>query len=567
MRSVPPIALAAALIATAAVADHTGSGDHQHAPPAAGQPAGHDETHAHSHDAEVEGLGSIRFPSGCIPEVQPAFDRGIAFLHSFGYHAARAAFQEAAAADPACAMARWGEAMTWWHPLWAPPTPDELAAGTAAARAAAALAAAGERERAYVTAIGAFYRDAETVPHAARAAAYRDAMRELAERFPEDDEARIFYALALLGTAPPTDASLAQQKQAAKLLEDLLPEHPRHPGIAHYVIHSFDYPELAELALPAARAYAAIAPGSAHARHMPSHIFVRLGLWEESIRSNLDSAASAQDAIAQSHPGAISFDTLHAWDYLAYAHLQLGHDAKAREVADQVAGIRDFYEPNFAAAYAMTAVPARYALERRRWEEAAALRPPTQDLPWDRFGYVSAATDFAVALGSARLGDVARARAALDRLAATQARLAAAPPAGPYDWPGHVEALRLAAAGWLARAERRDEEAVRLLTQAAELDERVGKHPVTPGAVLPPRELLGDLLLELGRPAEALAAYEAALAGSPNRLNGLLGALRAAEGAGQKEKAEELAGKLRALCRAPECEREGVVPAPQQAAG
>ena len=558
-------ALVVALIAAPAAADHSGSGDHQH-PPAAAQATGHDE-HAHSHDEEVEGLGAIRFPSGCKAEVQPAFDRGIAFLHSFGYHAARAAFQEVAAADPSCAMARWGEAMTWWHPLWAPPTADELSAGLAAARAAAALPAPGERERAYVAAIGTFYRDADTAPHGARAAAYRDAMRELADRFPEDDEARIFYALALLGTAPPTDASLAQQRQAAKLLEELLPEHPRHPGIAHYVIHSFDYPELAELALPAARAYAAIAPGSAHARHMPSHIFVRLGLWDESIRSNLDSAANAQESIAQSHPGAISFDTLHAWDYLAYAHLQLGHDAKAREVADQVAAASKFYEPNFAAAFALTAVPARYALERRRWEEAAALRAPAHDLPWDRFPYVSAATDFAVALGSARLGDATRARAAVDRLAATQARLAASPPAGPYDWAGHVEALRLAAAGWLARAERRDEEAIRLLTQAAELDERVGKHPVTPGAVLPPRELLGDLLLELGRPAEALAAYEAALVGAPNRLNGLLGAMRAAEGAGQKEKAEELAGRLRALCRAPECEREGLAAAPQQAAG
>jgi hypothetical protein len=383
-------------------------------------------------------------------------------------------------------------------------------------------------------------------------------MRELATRFPDDHEAKIFHALALLATAPPNDASLGQQKEAARVLGKLLPMHPRHPGIAHYVIHAFDYPELAHLALTAARTYAGIAPESAHARHMPSHIFVRLGLWDESIRSNLDSAASAAAAVAESHPGAVSYDALHAHDYLAYAYLQLGQDSRAREVRDEVARARKFDVPNFAAAYALAAVPARYALERRQWAEAAALQQPSADMPWESFPYVAPITDFAVAIGAARSGDPARARSAVDRLAAAQAKLAAAPPAGPYDWAANVEAMRLAAAGWLARAERRDAEAVRLLTEAAKLEERVGKHPVTPGGVLPARELLGDLLLELGRPADALAAYDAALAGAPNRLNGLLGAARAAEAAGDAPRAGELADRLQRMCRSSGCERSGL---------
>jgi tetratricopeptide (TPR) repeat protein len=522
--------------------------------PAAGQHGEHGG-HADHSAHEVAGLGAVHFPTTCASEVQESFDRGVALLHSFGYEAARAGFEEVARRDPSCGMAHWGVAMSWYHPLWAPPTASELAAGTAAAKAAAERGAKSARERAYVAAISAFYANTEAADHRTRAAAYRDAMRALRASHPDDSEAAIFHALALLGTAPPTDPSYAQQKEAAAILNGLLAEQPRHPGIVHYLIHSFDYPQLAALALQAARTYADIAPDSAHARHMPSHIFVRLGLWDEAVRSNLDSAETALGVVAQKHPGAASFDALHAYDYLAYAYLQQGRDEAARQVVAKVAQATSFDEGNFAAGYAVVAAPARWALERRQWAEAAALQPPQVTLPWDRFPYAPAISHFAAAVGAARAGDAAAARGAVERLAALQSKVAAAPPAGPYDWAGQVESLRLAAAGWLAHAEGKDDDAVSLLTAAAELEERVGKHPVSPGAVLPAREQLGDLLLELGRQREALAAYERALVDAPNRFNGLAGAARAAELAGEAAKARELYGKLAELCRAPECVR------------
>lgn len=511
------------------------------------------DAHDHQHPAG-EALGRVHFPIGCKPEVQAAFDRAAALLHSFGYEAARQAFAAVAKEDPACGMAHWGVAMTYYHPIWAPPTPAELAAGRAAAEEAARLGARSERERGYIAAIGAFYRDADKLDHRTRALAFKDAMEKLAAADPKDHEAAVFHALALLGTAPPTDATYANQKRAAEILNRLLPEHPDHPGILHYVIHSFDYPALASLALPAARSYAKVAPSSPHALHMPSHIFTRLGLWEESIASNLASAAAAKAQVARTHPGATSFDDVHALDYLEYAYLQLGDDRKAREVVDELAKVSRFDEANFAAAYAAVAVPARYALERRDWRTAAALEPPAIELPWERFAYARGITWFANALGAARLADLDRARQALARLEALHAALVKEPPAGPYDWAGQVDAMRLAAAGWVAFTEGRKDEAVRLLTAAAEKEEAVGKHPVTPGAVLPAREQLGDLLLELGKTREALAAYQASLRDAPKRWNGLAGAARAAELAGERAEARRLSEELLALCSAP-CER------------
>ena len=523
------------------------------------------EEHHHGNPArEVEGLGAVHFAVSCAPAVQPAFDRAVALLHSFGYEEARLAFQEVAKADPTCAMARWGEAMTWYHPVWAPPTTVELAAGSAASAAASALDARTERERAYVAAIGAFYRDSTSVDHRTRATAYREAMRHLMTRFPDDFEAAVFFALT--GTAASGDPTLATQRESAALLEKLRQSHPRHPGIIHYLIHAFDYPETASLAVGAARSYAAIAPLSAHARHMPSHIFTRLGLWEESIASNWSAVEAARAQVERTHPGATAFDALHALDYIEYAYLQLGRDDKAAEVMAQVGRTTTLDEQSFAAGYALAAVPARFVLERRQWGAAAVLAPPATVIDWSKFPYGLAITPFANAVGAARSGDLATARAALQRLTAVHDQLAASPPAGAYDWVGQVESLRLAAAGWIAHAERRDDDAVRLLTQAADLEDRVGKHPVTPGAVLPAREQLGDLLLAIGRPAEALAAYEADLAAAPNRFNGVAGALRAAEAAGAKARAEELLAKLRALCGA-DCTRGATPPRVMSPAG
>lgn len=520
----------------------------EHQPHQARQHAAHDQHHEHG----AEALGTVSFSTTCRPEVQEAFARGVALLHSFGYAEARQAFAGVAERDPECGIAHWGVAMTYYHPLWAPPTPDELAAGRAAAERAAATGAKSDRERGYIEAIGAFFEGADR-PHAARATSYTAAMERVAAAHEDDDEAQIFFALALLGTAPPNDATYAQQKRAAAILNPMVARLPQHPGILHYTIHAFDAPKLASLALEAARSYAKVAPASPHALHMPSHIFTRLGLWKECIDSNHDSADAAR-AQASAHPRAAIFNELHALDYLAYAYLQLGDDEAARKAVARVQEVSQL--DDIAAAYAATAAPARYALERRDWRAAAALRVPSSLEPIDRLAYVRGVTYFANAIGAARGGDAAAAKTAVAELAKLHALLAKAPPAGPYDWAGQVESMHLAAQGWTAFAEGRKDEAVALLTKAAEKEELVGKHPVTPGAVLPARELLGDLLLELGRPADALAAYERSLEDAPRRLNTLAGAVQAAERAGDRERARRYSAELTSLCG--DCKRPDV---------
>jgi len=496
----------------------------------------------HSHHGDV--LGTVHFPTTCAKEVGDTFTRGVALLHSFGYDEARRAFEAVAAKDPRCGMAYWGIAMTQYHPVWAPPTDPELSVGQGAAQKASAIGASTPRERAYIEAINVFYEDATPATHQARARAYRDRMEKLAREFPDDAEASVFYSLALLATAAPGDATLANQKRSAAILNRILKSQPDHPGIVHYLIHSFDYPSLAREALPAARAYAKIAPSSPHALHMPSHIFTRLGLWEESIASNIDSARSARERVEKTHPGAASFDALHALDYLVYAYLQVDDQVKARAAADEAEAARRFDEPSFAAGYAIAAIPARWTLERRDWNGAAALDVPTVNLPWRQFPYAMAITHFAKAVGAARSGQLDRARLAVEALRDVRQQLAASPVAGPYDWTGQVESMRLAASAWIAHSEGRSGEAIEQARAAAELEEKVGKHPVTPGPVLSARELLGELLLELGRPDEALAAFEASLAESPNRFNSLAGAARAAVRAGNRDKSREYYQKL-----------------------
>lgn len=497
----------------------------------------------HSH-ADMEKFGTVKFPTSCRPEVAGEFTRAVALLHSFGYEESRRSFEGVAQKDPECGMAYWGIAMTYWHPIWAPPSPEDLTRGKAAAKKAEELGAKTERERGYIGAIAAFYRDSESLDHRTRALAYKAAIEDFSRRFPDDHEAAIFYALSLLATAPPGDATFANQKKAAGVLNALLPAEPNHPGIAHLMIHSFDYPQLAEDALPAARAYAKIAPSSPHALHMPSHIFTRLGLWQESIASNIASATAARRLVAERHPGAASFDALHALDYLEYAYLQVGDQARAQKVLDEAATAKTFDEPNQAAAYALSAIPARWALERRDWKAAADLERPAVSLPWERFSYATAITHFARALGAARSGQLDRSRAAVEELEKIHAGLVRSPVPGPYDWASQVESMRLAAAAWLTYAEGKKEEALKLARSAADLEEKAGKHPVTPGWILPARELLGDMLLDSGRPAEALTEYEASLRQAPNRFNGLHGAARAAELSDRPERARELYGKL-----------------------
>jgi len=515
---------------------------------AGGVPA--DEGHSHDHG---EQLGKVDFPVTCNAAAGAAFERGVALLHSFQYDDAETAFADAAAADPTCAMAHWGTAMSLYHPVWAAanpsaaPTAADLKKGAEAVEKARAAGPKTDREKDYVAAVAAFYTGADTLDHRSRAVAFEKAMGEVAARHPEDKEAAIFHAVALLGTATPGDKTYATEKKAAAILNAILPQAPTHPGVAHYLIHSFDYPALADLALPAARSYAKIAPSSPHALHMPSHIFTRLGLWNESIDSNLASRAAARERMKRLHPGATSFEDLHAQDYLAYAYLQGGQDAKARAVLDEVSAAETFDQQQFAAAYALTAVPARYALERRRWSEAAALTVRPAGFPWSKFAYAEAIVWFARGVGAARGGDTAVAREAVDKLAAIQKGLADGKSA--Y-WAGQVEIQRLAAAGWLAHAEKKDEDAVRLLRSAADLESSTEKHPVTPGAVLPAREMLGDLLLELSRPADALREYEASLQVAPGRFNGVFGAARAAEISGDRDKARTLYAALVELGKA-----------------
>jgi tetratricopeptide (TPR) repeat protein len=476
----------------------------------------------HQHEVVPgEELGTVHFEIACGTETQLAFDRAVALLHSFQYEDAERSFAALAASDPSCAMASWGVAMCNYHPIWGPTTQADFERGRAAAERAQQAGGRTDRERAYIDAIASYYQRTDSLDFPARKAAYEDAMRKLHARFPDDMEGTIFYALAMLGSAPATDRSYAKQRRAAELLNAVLPKAPNHPGVAHYLIHSLDYPALAELALPAARAYSKIAPSSPHAQHMPSHIFTRLGLWEESIKSNLASAEAARRLMARTHPGATHFDGLHAMDYLIYAYLQLGQEAKAKEVVDQVQAVTKVDQETFSAAYAFAAVPARYALERHDWATAAKLAVAPAWFPWNQFPWAEALTQFGRGLGAARTGNLETARTALARLDTLYLSLVGAKQG--YDWASQVDVQRRTLQGWIARAEKRDGDAVAQMRAAADLEDSLDKHPVTPGALLPAREQLGDLLMELGRRGEAAEAYQAVLKSAPGRRNSMLG--------------------------------------------
>lgn len=492
-----------------------------------------------SHHDHGPQLGKVTFETTCKAEADARFRDGLGWLHSFEYEQAARTFAEAAAADPQCGIAQWGVAMSYYHPLWAPPSAAELEKGRHALASARAAGSKSAREQAYVGALETFYRDSERIDHKTRALAYAEATGQLHARYPEDRGAAIFHALSLIAAGTmDKDPDFAREKEAGAILNQVLALAPDHPGVSHYLIHSFDYPPLAALALPAARRYAGIAPASPHAQHMPSHIFVRLGLWNEAIESNIASeAASRAFAKAQGLPDSSS-ERLHAMDYLAYGYLQTGQDGRAERVLADLNAIGRADPPIFTVAYAATAIPARLALERRQWKEAASLT--LQDnvrklAPLDSFTWGDAHIHFARAVGAARSGSAAAAGDEVAKLRAIEQALTIPP--GSYDWRTQVAIERQVAEAWLAHAEGRKEEAARLMRAAADLDDATEKHPVTPGAILPAREQLGELLLELGRPKEALAEYEASLSRAPRRLAGLYGAARAAGLAGDAAKA------------------------------
>jgi tetratricopeptide (TPR) repeat protein len=499
------------------------------------------ESHEHS-----EKLGSVVFETSCSPAAHAKFLRGLAWLHSFEYEQAEATFNEAAAADPSCSIAHWGAAMSLYHPLWAPPSPAELGRGRAAVAKAEATPPRSQRERDYVAAIATFYRDSGTADHKSRALAYNAAMADLHKRYPADREAAVFYALSQIAVGTMAkDPAFARERNAGEILNSVLNGAPDHPGVAHYLIHSFDYPPLADLAVPAARRYASIAPDSPHAQHMPSHIFTRLGMWEDSIASNLKSKAAGQALMKRKGFAGASREELHAMDYLAYAYLQTGQDAKAQAVLDDLNALQKVDEPIFSVAYAATAIPARIALENRRWKEAASLDVPDNVLklsPLENFRWAEAHLHFARAVGAARSGNAALAREETAKLKAIEDALVVPP--GTYDWRKQVSIERQIAEAWLAHAVGRKDEAVALMRAAADLDDATEKHPVTPGAILPAREQLGEMLLDLGKPAEALAAYEASLKRAPRRLAGLYGAGRAAKLAGDAAKSKQYFAEL-----------------------
>jgi Tfp pilus assembly protein PilF len=511
----------------------------------------------HPHHDQVVKLGRVAFPTSCNAAANADFLRGVAWLHSFEYEQAESSFAQASAADPSCGIAQWGVAMSLYHPLWAPPSAAELAKGRTAIARALAVPAKSQRERDYVAAIATFYRGSDTLDHKTRALAYNQAMRDLHRLYPDDHEAAIFYALsqAAVGTFD-KDPNFAREKDAAAILQAVLKAEPDHPGVAHYLIHSFDYPPLAELAVAAARHYAGIAPDSPHAQHMPSHIFTRLGMWDESIASNLKSGAAARALLKRKGFAGASREELHAMDYLAYAYLQTGRDKEAQRVLAQLNAIQRVDEPIFSVAYAATAIPARLALERRQWRDAARLElpdnvralAPLQDFPWAEAHIV-----FARAVGAARSGDAAAATREVARLGAIADRLAVPP--GTYDWKAQVGIERDIAAAWLAHAQGRDKDALALMRAAADADDALEKHPVTPGAILPAREQLGELLLEGGQPAAALAAFEDSLKRSPRRFGGLYGAARAAKRAGDAAKTRHYYAQLAQLTNGPEASR------------
>ena len=503
-------------------------------------------------EKETEKLGRVQFPVSCTAAAQKQFDQALGALHSFWYEEALRMFTAVTETDPGCAMGHWGIAMSIYYPLWVPPSQPTLQKGMNAIEKAKSIGAKTDREGAYIAAIEAFYKDSDKLDHRTRTVAYEKALERIHLQYSNDSEAAIFYALALNATAPPTDKTYANQLKAGEILEKVFSEQPDHPGVAHYIIHSYDNPALASRGIPAAQRYTKIAPSVPHVQHMPSHIFTRIGLWQESIQSNLGAVAASKAYAAKAHPEAAYYEQLHALDYLAYAYLQGAQDREAKNVLDELRAIKKVQPEAFQAAYAFAAIPARYTLERRRWSEAAALTVTPITFPWSRFPWSEAVTHFARAMGSARSGNVANARKDIEKLESLQDALVKAKDS--Y-WAKQVDIQRRVATAWYLRTERKNDEALQLMQSAADLEDSTDKHPVTPAPIQPARELLGEMLLELGDPAQALKEFEVSHRIEPNRFRGLYGAAKAAQTAGDREKARHYYQRLVSLCERADTDR------------
>ena len=486
---------------------------------------------AHDADSKAGQVGTVSFPTSCDPTVQPAFDRAVAMLHSFWFSAGEQAFRDVLKADPQCAIANWGIASI----LMVNPLAGQGASAKGAEQAQAAIdegrriGAKTQRERDYIEAVAAYYKDFSSRPEKDRQAARAQAYEALAARYPADDEAKIFSALYTSGTQAQSDQTYAAYLKAAAILEEQFRKHPDHPGVAHYLIHSYDAPPIAAQGVGAARKYAGLAPAAPHALHMPSHIFTRVGSWQESVATNRRSMEVAA-------AGGEGDEAWHAVDYMVYAELQLARDGEARKVMNETKYLPAASPGRFVGPYAMAAVPARYAIERGAWQEAARLVPTSSSFP-----FVEAITHFTRSVGAARSGDLATARVDAARLDAFHKSLVDAK--NTY-WATEVDIQRKAAAAWIKLGEGNNDEAVQLMRSAADLEDRNEKHIVTPGRIVPARELLGEMLLQLNQPEAALKEFEASQVREPNRFRNYLGSAKAAELAGDKAKAAGYYRKL-----------------------
>jgi tetratricopeptide (TPR) repeat protein len=488
--------------------------------------------------AGEERLGDVRFAVSCSPEAQAKFKRAMGLYHSFDWRKGWAAFAEIAEIDPRCGMAHWGQAMIAADNPFGWPVSLKTHEGAAAIEKAKAVGAATERERDYIAALERLYKDHATTPHRERALAYEQAMEQLAARYPGDVEAKILHALAVSANHDLNDKTFARPLKAAAILEPLFAQYPEHPGVAHYLIHSYDYPPIAHKGLAAAQRYAKIAPDAAHAQHMPSHIFTRVGYWRESVAANQGSIMAAKGD---------SRYIPHGWDYMVYAYLQMADDAAAERVWTEARPTPPLKAPGLGQAFGLAAIPARLALERGRWAEAAKLgpHPAVAAADWQRFPQAESVTTFARAVGAARAGDAAGARDHIARLGELHATLTKRKLA--Y-WAEQTEIQGKIATAWAFHAEGKGAEALTQMRAAADHEDRTEKHVVTPGPILPARELLGDMLMDLGRPADALKEYEASIAKEPNRFRGLYGAALAAERAGDMPRARTHYQKLVSIC-------------------
>jgi tetratricopeptide (TPR) repeat protein len=500
----------------------------------------------HHEDLTPEQLGTVHFPISCVVQVQQPFEVGVALLHSFWYEEAQKQFEQIAAVDPHCAMAHWGIAMSYWHELWNRPDVKTIKKGRAEVDKAISLHTTDDRERGYIAAIDAFYSGSKKRAFQARADAYSKAMGELAERHPEDLEASTFYALSLLASRPDNDTTFANQKKAAAILEKLFAVEPNHPGVAHYLIHACDSPQMASMGLSAARRYAQIAPAAPHALHMPSHIFARLGLWQDDINSNLASIAATRKAAAE-HKGGESHQ-YHAMDFLEYAYLQSGREVDAQHLIDEVRSMPEMKDSMYGSdfdprMYALVVFPARYDLELHHWADAATLAPEPDSQLADK-----SVTYWARAIGSARSGHPEEARQDILQITTIRKTLL------------HQKRKLMAAAvdqdlqeaiAWLNHAEGKSDAALKSLRAVAQEQEAEGDEPLA----IPAREMLGDMLLDMNRPGDALTEYEADLKYNPNRFDGLYGAAHAAELAGKNDKANTYYAELVKVCAGSGSER------------